>query len=650
MKETRPLRLKISGIVILVAVFTLLLAFVYSYFYKSKIIKKAYKDEVAMLSSELKASFDKKYDIGITNATGFSDNKLILGFVNNGLKDGLVEPLSTVSGKYNKFTNFKGVRIQITDTENRLFIKSWNPYYERQKPYTEPHYNLTVKQQKPFVGLVLNEDGLNIRAAVPLIDEGTVLGTLEFLQGVGSISRDFQKKDKLFVQVFSENGLRQYEKGRNNKKAGKYHVTNSKWFADKLLKDLSSVDMDALIKKGSMETKKYFLMSTPVKDLNGVVVAYNILGTPTEKFRANINNVASIINTFMIIIAAAMLIMIIVLLFILKYVVSKPLEIMKNLAKDLAEGDGDLTKRLEIKSKDELESVSYYIDMFIDKTSGVVRTAIDNSNETAAAGEELSSTSVSLLENIQEQRRMVSESEGLVSDVAENLDKTEEYAVTTTEVLEETRETLQDMINSLSGVAEKINEDSRKQKMISDNMELLTENTEEIRNILHIIGDVADQTNLLALNASIEAARAGEHGRGFAVVADEVRKLAEKTQASLDDINKTINDIVSNVGNMSGQIEEISESIVETADEANILMDRTGASSEKIAEAVGVSSEVVSMSTIIATKTKSLIEITNKIVEVAQHNEMAGKSVEEVSVTLSKKSHELFALLNKFKV
>ncbi len=327
----------------------------------------------------------------------------------------------------------------------------------------------------------------------------------------------------------------------------------------------------------------------------------------------------------------------------------KPLDRLTNMAEDLAKGEGDLTKRIDVKRDDEVGIASTFINQFIDRIHATVNVAKDASRENKKISIELKETSVILAKNANEQSRFVEDIDILTKDIGKNLDITEEYAVSTTEDLDSTRDTLELFVGNLSEVVELIIEDSSKQRDLVHKMHSLTDQANQIKEVLTIIADIADQTNLLALNAAIEAARAGEHGRGFAVVSDEVRKLAERTQKSLTEINATTNIITQSIEDVSDEIKKASDDILDVSNKANALIDDANETRSKLDSTVNTSSSVVSKTTLIATKTKSLIEMMQKIVKLSDDTKNAGSKIEDIASTISQKTDELNKELESFK-
>jgi len=326
-----------------------------------------------------------------------------------------------------------------------------------------------------------------------------------------------------------------------------------------------------------------------------------------------------------------------------------PLNNLTEMAKDLATGEGDLTKRLKIRTEDEVGIASRYINEFIEKIQNTVNITKNSASSNLAIGTELNETSKVLSKAAVTQVNLIEEIDRLTKDIGTNLDITEEAAVSTKEDLDATRKVLEVFVQNLENVVDKILEDSNKQGELVDKMSSLTVQANQIKEVLSIIADIADQTNLLALNAAIEAARAGEHGRGFAVVADEVRKLAERTQKSLSEINATTNVITQSINDVSDEIKGASEGILAVSDKARSLIENANDTRGKLETTVENSSSVVQKSTLIATKTKDLIVMMQEIVKLSEQTKDMGKNIENISSTMEEAADHLNRELDKFK-
>lgn len=242
----------------------------------------------------------------------------------------------------------------------------------------------------------------------------------------------------------------------------------------------------------------------------------------------------------------------------------RPIHTLVDMLRDIAEGDGDLTKRLNVKSRDELGALAGWFNKFMEKLQDIVKGIINNTQTLNTASRDLSDLSGKMTEKTDNMTRKT----GSTASVSEEMSSSMTWVSSGTE---EMTTTIHEISQRAAHADAIVNEAAMKAGNMSEIMNTLGGAAMEIGKVTETITKISEQTNLLALNATIEAARAGESGKGFAVVANEIKTLAKQTSDATDEIKGRIEAIQHSAESTIDQIKMISDVITEMNETVTII-------------------------------------------------------------------------------
>ena len=600
--------------------------------------------------------------------TAFERNDKVLGiwlsFEPNGLdgKDSeFVDDKARASNEKGRFSSYwsraggEGLNtIMVEDDLTKTTLNlSGTPYNIW---YTCPRDTRRICLLDPYEDTVAGKPVLMTTLSLPLLVDGKVIGVvgidiaLTALQAATDAAQKDLFNSAAHLEILASSGLIAAYSGEPAK-VGKNLIDTLGAEGKEIVQLLAS---DTRMIRAQDDTIRAVYPVKPIADAKswGVVIKLpkDVMLADTVKLQALLDKAQASGTLKALLVGAAAGLLGLLLIWLTATGVTRPINGVAAMLKDIASGDGDLTQRLAYAKHDELGELVNWFNRFLDKLQPTIAQIKQSITEARGTADQSSAIARQTSEGMQVQFREIdqvatasNEMSATAHDVANSASNAASAARGADQSAREGMSIIEQSTRDITTLAEEVS------KAVGE-VEALAVNSEQIGSVLEVIRSIAEQTNLLALNAAIEAARAGESGRGFAVVADEVRNLAKRTQDSVEEIRLVIERIQSGTRGVVATMHSSQHQAQSNAGQIHQAVQALG----KISDAVTVISDMNLQIASAAEQQSAVAEEVNRNVSAIRGvtETLTGQATESAAISsqLNALASQQMKLMDQFKV
>ena len=464
--------------------------------------------------------------------------------------------------------------------------------------------------------------------AFPLIDNGKVIAVVGLDINLAALQ---QNSEASALQLFDGNGQISIVSPRGVISAHSQDVS-------RLGQPLDNAEVMDTLRQGQPKVfvdRQQIKVLEPLAPIAGAVPWGVLVGVPQDVLLAPVTALQSQLDAqgvqstaLELLLGGGSALLGLVLIWYAAYRITRPLQLLTRVMEDISLGEGDLTRRLAVQSRDEIGQLATAFNRFVERIHHSIREVSSAALGVNEGAKRVLLATNSSMNNFDEQSTRtnsvaaaINELGAAAQEIATNASDASQQASAARQQAEDGRQVVERTIQVMNELSGKISASCA-------NIEVLNSKTVNIGQILEVIKGISQQTNLLALNAAIEAARAGEAGRGFAVVADEVRSLAGRTQTSAAEIQQMIEELQVGARESVTTMTESQQHSEESVSIANLAGKRLGSVTQRIGEIDNVNQSVAA-----ATEEQtSVVEALN--VDITEINTLNQQGVENLQSTL----------------